>query len=105
MVYGCRKGAWFGDDSPGRCNVFVCDALRFGRAEKTGHRNQKPLELIKYLVRSVTPPGGLVCDPFMGSGSTGVACATLGLPFLGCEIDPEHFEVACARIRAAHGLE
>lgn len=100
IVYGYRKGAFFGCDAPGRYNVFVCDALRFGRAEKVGHRNQKPLDLMRYLVRSVTPSGGTVLDPFMGSGSTGIAALSLGMQFIGCESDPTHFEVACKRIAA-----
>jgi site-specific DNA-methyltransferase (adenine-specific) len=43
-----------------------------------------------------------VIDPFMGTGSTGVACATLGRPFVGIELDPQFFDLACARIEAAH---
>jgi DNA modification methylase len=100
MVYGYRKGAFFGDENPGRCNVFLCDSLRYGRAEKVGHPNQKPLELVKHLVRSVTTPKGIVLDPFMGSGSTAIAALSLGHTFIGCEIDPVHFDVACRRIQA-----
>ena len=44
----------------------------------------------------------VVCDPYMGSGSTGVACATLGIPFIGIELDPDHFETACERLTRAH---
>ncbi len=101
IVYGYRKGAFFGCDAPGRCNVFVCDALRFGRAEKVGHRNQKPVELMRWCIDKVRPIDGLpVLDPFMGSGSTGIAALSLGLPFVGCEIDPAHFDVACKRVQA-----
>lgn len=102
IVYAYRKGARFFDDSPYRCNVFVADSLRYGRAEKAGHPNQKPLDLLRYLARSVTPAGGLILDPYMGSGSTGVVALSLGMTFIGCEIDPAHFEIACQRIEAAH---
>ena len=44
---------------------------------------------------------GTVLDPFMGSGTTGVACAKLGLPFVGVEIDSEYFDIACRRIELA----
>ena len=72
-------------------------AARFARV----HQSQKPVELMRWSIDKVRPLGGLpVLDPFMGSGSTGVAALTLGLPFIGCEIDPAHFEVACARIES-----
>jgi DNA modification methylase len=45
--------------------------------------------------------GETVFDPFMGSGTTGVACAALGRAFIGCELDPRHFETACKRIENA----
>jgi DNA modification methylase len=65
------------------------------------HPNQKPVRLLVYLIEKVTEPGSLVLDPFMGSGSTGVACVRTGRDFIGCEIDPGHFETACKRIREA----
>ena len=62
------------------------------------HPTQKPLPLMEWLVADHS---GTVLDPFMGSGSTGVACAHLGRPFIGIEIDPTFFERACERISAA----
>lgn len=57
---------------------------------------------MRWCIDKVRPLADLpVLDPYMGSGTTGVACATLGLPFIGCEIDEAHFATACARIRAA----
>ena len=47
------------------------------------------------------PAGAMVLDPYMGSGSTGVACVTTGRSFTGCEIDPRHFSTACRRLEAA----
>lgn len=64
------------------------------------HPTVKPTDLMRYLVRLVTQPGGVVLDPFMGSGSTGKACALEGLEFIGIELDPEYSKIAAARIAA-----
>jgi site-specific DNA-methyltransferase (adenine-specific)/modification methylase len=64
-----------------------------------GHPTEKPLRLMEWCV-SLTK-GRRVLDPYMGSGTTGVACANLGRPFVGVEIDPRYFDVACKRIEAA----
>lgn len=68
------------------------------------HPTVKPIALMEWLVRLVTPPGGLVLDPFCGSGSTGVACARLGVRFLGLEMDPDYAALARMRIEHARGL-
>lgn len=69
----------------------------FGRV----HVSQKPVELMRWCIDKVRPLTGLpILDPYMGSGSTGVAALSLGLTFVGCEISPEHFEIACRRIEA-----
>ncbi|NJK43944.1 MAG: site-specific DNA-methyltransferase [Pleurocapsa sp. SU_196_0] len=65
------------------------------------HPTVKPKDLMRYLVRLVTPPGGLVLDPFMGSGSTGKAAALEGLSFIGIELEAEFVEIARARIAHA----
>jgi len=62
------------------------------------HPTQKPVALMTWCVEMTA---GVVCDPYMGSGSTGVACARLGRPFIGVEIHRPHFEVACRRIAEA----
>jgi hypothetical protein len=62
------------------------------------HPTVKPVELMRWLVRLVTPPGGLVLDPFMGSGSTGCAAVLEGFRFVGLDIDPEYVRIAKARI-------
>lgn len=64
------------------------------------HPTVKPVELMKYLIRLVTPPGGKVLDPFTGSGSTGMACVELGYDFTGCELDENYVNIANARIDA-----
>ncbi len=53
-----------------------------------------------YLIELVTPRGGVVLDPFMGSGTTGIAAARLRRPYLGCELSPEYAELAEKRIAA-----
>ena len=68
---------------------------------KNNHPTVKPIALMKYLITMVTPKGGVVLDPFMGSGSTGVACAKNGFDFIGIEMEPEYIEIAKARIEYA----
>jgi site-specific DNA-methyltransferase (adenine-specific) len=68
---------------------------------KNNHPTIKPVDLMRYLVRLVTPPGAVVLDPFMGSGTTGVAAVEQGFGFVGIERDPEYFEIAVARIEKA----
>jgi len=67
------------------------------------HPTVKPTDLMRYLVRMVTPPGGLVLDPFTGSGSTGRAAMLEGMRFIGCELSPEYAKIARARIRFTLG--
>lgn len=65
--------------------------------EKTAHPCQMPLEVMKNIV-GILPDDITVIDPFMGSGTTGVACAELGVPFIGIEIDEEYYNIAKERI-------
>lgn len=65
---------------------------------KNTHPTVKPTDLMKYLVRMVTPKGGVVLDPFMGSGSTGKAAKLEGFDFIGIEMDEEYFLLAKSRI-------
>ena len=67
---------------------------------KNVHPTVKPTDLMRYLCRLVTPPGGVVLDPFMGSGSTGKAAMLEGFRFIGCELSPEYAEIAKRRIAA-----
>jgi site-specific DNA-methyltransferase (adenine-specific) len=62
------------------------------------HPTVKPTELMKYLIRLVTPKGGVVLDPFMGSGSTGKAAVREGMEFIGIEREEEYYEIAKQRI-------
>lgn len=69
--------------------------------ERANHPTQKPLEIVERMVLSSCPPGGLVLDPFAGSGTTAVACLRHGRRFAGYEINPEYVQVACGRVSAA----
>lgn len=70
--------------------------------EKTKHPCQMPLQVMKNVV-GVLPDGCTVIDPFMGSGTTGVACQELNIPFVGIEIVPEYFEIAKERLKKEGG--
>ena len=71
------------------------------RGEMPDHPSPKPIEYMQKLVKRVTNLGDTIFDPFMGSGTTGVACVQLGRNFIGCEIDPKYFEIAKKRIAQA----
>ena len=64
------------------------------------HPTVKPVDLMRYLIKLVTPPNGKVLDPFCGSGSTGMAAVELGHEFTGCELDPAYVKIAQTRIGA-----
>jgi site-specific DNA-methyltransferase (adenine-specific) len=64
------------------------------------HPTVKPIELMKYLIKLITPKGGIVLDPFNGSGSTGCAAVELGCEYVGIELDPAYVEIAKKRIEA-----
>jgi site-specific DNA-methyltransferase (adenine-specific) len=80
---------------------------RAGAGRTSGSRNfhptVKPTALMRYLCRLVTPPGGVILDPFMGSGSTGKAAVLEGFSFVGIEREAEYIEIARARIGHAFG--
>ncbi len=70
-------------------------------SEATGHPTTKPLALMEYLVRLSVRPGGGCLDPFMGSGTTLVACQRMGRHGTGIELDPDYFDIACRRVDEA----
>jgi site-specific DNA-methyltransferase (adenine-specific) len=71
------------------------------QGETSSHPTVKPTALMQYLCRLITPPGGIVLDPYMGSGSTGKAAIKEGFGFIGCELDPNYYEIARARVAQA----
>lgn len=102
---GPGKSVWNGG---GRHGVFVIpkhDAGAGHGGASNGHPTQKPRRLMNELVGLFTLPGQTVLDPFMGSGTTGVSCVSLGRPFVGIEINPAYFDLACERIENAQRQE
>jgi hypothetical protein len=107
---GDRTGRWpanlihDGSDEPcallgDAARFFYCaKASKADRGEGNSHPTVKPTELMRYLCRLVTPPGGVVLDPFMGSGSTGKAAVLEGFKFIGIEREAEYLEIARGRI-------
>ena len=65
---------------------------------KNTHPTLKPINLMTYLCRLITPPGGIILDPFMGSGSTGISACLEGFRFVGMELDEDYFKIAEARV-------
>jgi hypothetical protein len=86
-------------DGSTRTNEETARAFGANRKNKTNnHPTVKPVSLMAYLCRLVTPAGGIVLDPFMGSGSTGIAARLEGFRFCGMEMDGDYFKIAEARI-------
>lgn len=106
-------GAWDGgnakvvrNDAGSAARFFYCAKAtkadrNDGLAASNVHPTVKPEALMRWLVRLITPPGGLVLDPFTGSGSTGKAAVLEGFDFVGCELTAEYLPIANARIAAA----
>jgi site-specific DNA-methyltransferase (adenine-specific) len=94
--------AWF-DDSRRVENVIRPGdyGIRKIIPSKEHHPTQKPVELAAHFIKLHTQPGAIVLDPFMGSGTTGVACVQTGRRFVGIEIEPKYFDIAVRRITDA----
>ena len=93
IYYGKRTPAQINSGRFGN----VLQAARTGNIE---HPTEKPVSLLCSLVENAT--GDVICDPFMGSGTTGVACMKRGRKFIGIEIEPKYFDIACKRIDEAY---
>ena len=88
------------NDSGSAARFFYCaKTSKRERGEGNTHPTVKPIALMRYLCRLVTPTGGTVLDPFMGSGSTGIAAGAEGFNFVGIELDPDYFAIAERRIK------
>jgi len=84
---------------------YQAKASKRERGENNNHPTVKPIALMEYLITMITPPSGIVLDPFMGSGSTGVAARKLDYGFIGIERDADYFEIAKRRIESVkHGV-
>lgn len=82
-------------------NLRVPRSIQKFNTEVGLHPTQKPVLLFEYLIRTYTDEGDVVLDNCMGSGTTGVACKNLNRDFIGIELEPEYFQIAAERIRAA----
>jgi site-specific DNA-methyltransferase (adenine-specific) len=104
LAYECITTTWCGKghsrwNGGGKRGVF---SHLTNNTDRTGeHPTEKPLNLMLELVTLFSNVGECVVDPFMGSGTTGVACVRSGRGFVGIEIDQNHFDLACRRIEAA----
>lgn len=107
--------SWFKPDAPPSMAHFelawtnmdrnarqISHSISATNAERVGHPTQKPLRVMQWTLEQAGDHVQSVLDPYMGSGTTGVACATLGKRFIGVEINPVYFDMACERISAAY---
>jgi site-specific DNA-methyltransferase (adenine-specific) len=99
---GCVENAWHSVDGVTRLITHVWDGADLGRerGQPRYHSNQKPIDVMRWCLDFVQ--GHTILDPYMGSGTTGVACVETARPFIGIELDPTHFESACKRIDEAY---
>jgi DNA modification methylase len=95
--------AWTSIDQNVR--VFTYDPLAGGDYKRREHKTQKPVSVMKWCIGHVPDDCETICDPFMGSGTTGVACVQLNRRFIGIEKEPKYFEIAKRRIMEAMGKE
>jgi adenine-specific DNA-methyltransferase len=98
---GAKQGELSGNPlgkNPG--DVWEIPNVKAGHVEKTEHPCQFPVALVQRLVKALCPANGLVIDPFMGSGSAGVAAISEGRRFAGCDIETKYIKIARARIKA-----
>ena len=93
---GTSNNVWYEDDVNSASGKFGSEKA----PSKNVHPTVKPIKLMKYLCRLITPKGGTVLDPFMGSGSTGMAAKEENFDFVGIEKEEEYFNIASARIES-----
>ena len=97
-VYAYRSGAYFGETTANRSNVWVSDTYRHGVPGSVDHPTQKPLRLISRLVSAVSDSGHVILDPFMGSGTTLVAAKLMGRKAIGIEREERYCDIAVRRL-------
>lgn len=95
--------AWTNLDKPVRLFRHMWNGMiRKGGEERVGHPTQKPLNVMIWVIKQLPSTDQTILDPFMGSGTTGVACVKLGRKFIGIEKEPKYFDIACRRIEDAY---
>lgn len=93
------KGKAFYVTDCGAKQLIKCAQENYG-----DHPTTKPVALMEHYISQSTKPGQVVLDPFMGSGSTGAAAVKTGRKFVGIEIDPKYFDLACRRVAEAQNM-
>ena len=86
----------------GRCLIRGkrdCNVLQYARTGNELHPTQKPVDMLEFLISKFSDESMVICDPFMGSGSTGVAAKNTNRKFIGIELDQNYFEIAKKRIQ------
>lgn len=96
-TFASTEFAWTNKERPARHLVHSIGATN---AERVGHPTQKPVRVMEWCIE-MCPDAQTILDPFMGSGTTGVACMNLGRKFIGIEIEKKYFDIACSRIETA----
>lgn len=97
FVNGAKTGT-FNNDGKALHDFFETSVTPKSEKEYGKHPTQKPVELMDYFVRTLTNPGDIVLDPFMGSGSSGVSAKGMGRKFIGVELDENYFDIAVQRM-------
>lgn len=92
----------FAENSSSSRFFYCAKASKADRGEGNNHPTVKPCNLLRYICRLVTPKGGVVLDPFMGSGSTGKAATIEGFRFIGIDLEPKYVEIAKKRIESSN---
>lgn len=105
LAYECITTTWCGKgharwNAGGKRGVYT--HLTNQRDRDGRHPTEKPIPLMCEILQDFTNPGQTILDPFMGSGTTGVACAKMGRKFIGIELDEKYFDIACERISKAY---
>lgn len=90
---------------PAKAGIKGIGREKWQKSVLTSHPCPKPVALYNQLVTTLGQNADVLADPFMGSGTTGVACANLGRKFIGIEIEPKYFDIACERIENAYRQE
>lgn len=94
--------AWTNLKKAVRLKRYMWNGMLRANGELRGdHPTQKPIGVMEWAIHHLPPPSQTILDPFMGSGTTGVACMNLGRKFIGIEIDRKYFDIACERIDQA----
>lgn len=92
---------FYGKDPRAGLTIVPVHFLNVEKSEPCGHPCPKPVGASKWMVHRASLDGEVILDPFMGSGTTGIACHALGRAFIGIEREPKYFEIACKRIEEA----